>query len=411
MITPSFNLTATERVLPRLALDFTTASLDSRITFTRALNTATRVNSSGFIEIINANLPRFDFNPITLACKGLLIEESRINLAQYSEDLQSSTGVWGLTSCTATANDVDAPDGTLSAEKLTATGNFPRIAQTITLADNTNYTISIFVKKGDAYVFSLFATNKANTTTQTFFNVDAGTVTSGTGTIEPYKNGFYRCSMTFSSASGATTPVLRFVNNAQGVTGGWSGTNYLYAWGAQFETGAFATSYIPNLATGTTTRNADVATMTGTNFSNWYNATEGTFVAQYIPKDPAPSGARGLFTVDDVTINNQIGIAYTSNLRGVLNIAFGGSGVAALTTNLGVVNQVNQVAGAYKNNDYASALNAGAVATNSTFTVPAVTRALIGFQFRSGLYANAHIQKLAFYPVRGVNAQVQAQSK
>lgn len=35
MITPAFGLTATERVLPKLALDFTTASLDSRVTFTR----------------------------------------------------------------------------------------------------------------------------------------------------------------------------------------------------------------------------------------------------------------------------------------------------------------------------------------------------------------------------------------
>ena len=52
MITPSFGLTATERVLPKLALDFTTASLDPRITFTRttgASNPATYVDSSGYI--------------------------------------------------------------------------------------------------------------------------------------------------------------------------------------------------------------------------------------------------------------------------------------------------------------------------------------------------------------------------
>jgi hypothetical protein len=61
MITPSFGLTATERVLPKLALDFTTASLDARITFTRAGNTATRINTSGYVELINADLPRFDF--------------------------------------------------------------------------------------------------------------------------------------------------------------------------------------------------------------------------------------------------------------------------------------------------------------------------------------------------------------
>jgi len=80
MISPSFSLTATERVLPRMALDFTTALLDPRITFTRTGNTATVVNSSGVIAAINADLPRFDFDPTTLVCKGLLIEETRTNL-------------------------------------------------------------------------------------------------------------------------------------------------------------------------------------------------------------------------------------------------------------------------------------------------------------------------------------------
>ena len=73
MITPSYGLTSTERVLPRMALDFTTASLDSRVTVTRSLNTATRINSSGYIENVNANLPRFHFSPTSLGtCRGLL---------------------------------------------------------------------------------------------------------------------------------------------------------------------------------------------------------------------------------------------------------------------------------------------------------------------------------------------------
>jgi hypothetical protein len=74
MITPSYLLTATERVLPRLALDFTTASLDPRVTFTRSGNTATVTNSSGVIVAVNADIPRFDFDPVTLAriddCNG-----------------------------------------------------------------------------------------------------------------------------------------------------------------------------------------------------------------------------------------------------------------------------------------------------------------------------------------------------
>ena len=71
-------------ITPSFALNFTTGVLDSRVTLTRALNTATRVNSSGVIETVNANLPRFDYDPVTLVPKGLLIEEQRTNLGVYS---------------------------------------------------------------------------------------------------------------------------------------------------------------------------------------------------------------------------------------------------------------------------------------------------------------------------------------
>jgi len=87
MLTPGYNLTATERVLPRLALDFTTAVLDPRVTVTRALNTATRINSNGLVEGVNANLPRFDYNFATNSYKGILIEETRANSFIYSEQL------------------------------------------------------------------------------------------------------------------------------------------------------------------------------------------------------------------------------------------------------------------------------------------------------------------------------------
>ena len=77
MITPSYSITATERVLPNLALDFTTASLDARVTFTRttdATHPATYVASTGYITTAANNAARFDYDPVALTCKGLLIE-------------------------------------------------------------------------------------------------------------------------------------------------------------------------------------------------------------------------------------------------------------------------------------------------------------------------------------------------
>jgi hypothetical protein len=49
-------------------------------------------------------------------------------------------------------------------------------------------------------------------------------------------------------------------------------------WGAQFEDVAYPSSYIRSTSGTSVTRSEDVASITGTNFSGWYNQSEGTFV-------------------------------------------------------------------------------------------------------------------------------------
>lgn len=410
MITPSFGLTATERVLPKLALDFITASLDSRITFTRttgASNPATYVNSSGFIAAATNDQPRFDYDPVTLACKGLLIEESRTNVLSYSDDINNAS--WTKANSTVSANATSSPDGSVNADALIPNVGTAEhsLAKSVLASLSTTYTHSIYVKNAgyDAIAFRDSTYGAVSTFTLSTQSYVKGA--QHTCTITNVGNGWYRCTVTVLNNTATMTPVWA-VNSYPTSTG--DGTSGLYIWGVQSEVGAFATSYIPTTTTALT-RNADVATMTGTNFSDWFNASEGTFVAQYIPKDPAPSNARGLFIADDGTGNNLVGVSVTTNLRGILSLATGGSGAGAIAANSGTVNQVNTVAGAYKVNDYAAALNGGTVGTSTSLTLPAVTQARIGFLARTGLYANATIQKLAFYPVRGINAQVQAQSK
>jgi hypothetical protein len=80
----------------------------------------------------------------------------------------------------------------------------------------------------------------------------------------------------------------------------YAGTNrQIYAWGAQVEAGAFATSYIPTVASQVT-RSADSAVMTGTNFSSWYNASEGTFYCEAATVDIVSN--KGIWSVGDASL-------------------------------------------------------------------------------------------------------------
>ena len=54
----------------------------------------------------------------------------------------------------------------------------------------------------------------------------------------------------------------------------------IYIVGAQNEVGSFAMSYMPT-TTSTVARGGDFASITGPNFSSWYNPLEGTFGVEF----------------------------------------------------------------------------------------------------------------------------------
>jgi hypothetical protein len=175
----------------------------------------------------------------------------------------------------------------------------------------------------------------------------------------------------------------------------------LYLWGAQLEAGAFATSYIPTVASQVT-RNADVASMTGTNFSSWYNQTEGTFVAKY-------SGQGGYaLNAKDGTSNNANGIVYlnSTTIRGITVAATVGRFVDMAG---GATPVVNTTAYGYKENDLAGSTNGGAVVTNTTAVMPILTQMFIG-AFSSFSYLNGHVRSISYYNTRLPNTTLRALS-
>jgi hypothetical protein len=354
------------------------------------------------------NAPRFDFDPVTLAPLGLLIEEQRVNSALYSE--QFDNVVYTKTNSTITANATTAPDGTVTGDKhvpdLAATlGTSPaqtRVQQNVTSTSGTTYTFSIYAKAGefDRIEFALLGTPTASA----LFSLTSGTVVSGTGaSITPAGNGWYRCVLTFTA--GATGSLsLRWTAQSSTVLIG-DGTSGIFLWGAQFEAGAFPTSYIPTVAS-TVTRAADVAVMTGTQFSPWYNQNEGTIIASWSTTSVVVPSNLGVFGVSDGTTSERIQIRRLPSVNEAGFIVVDG-GVSQYNTSVAASSGVNISALAYRTNDFIGANNGTLGTADTSGTLPTPTQAEIGFG--QGLtYLNGHLRNITYYPTRLTDAQLQA---
>jgi len=432
MITPAYAPTATERVLPRMALDFTTGVLDPRVTVTRALNTATRVNASGLIETVNANLPRFDYNPSTLAARGLLIEELRANLLTYSE--QFDNAAWTKSGVVISANTATAPDGTQTADSFTDdavnSGHLSFESASI-ITSGTTYTLSVFAKASTATVIQVLGrAGTMGVNVWANFNLSNGTIgsvgSSTTASITDFGNGWYRCTVTGAAiGTGIGAFALSLTNNSTTALrsptyiGTGTGT---FIWGAQLEAGAFATSYIPTTTTSLT-RNADAVSMTGTNFSDWYNASAGTLavsatgynaatvaqggvaptaVSLYAIAATSPYASIAIVRRDAATLNSPTG--YILSDTGTI-----GADIQKNTISW-VGATVNAAIAWNGSTNAAFTANGLTVGTDTSYTLPTSDSLQIGRWGSESIsgYWSGHIRKVSFYPQRLTNAELQA---
>jgi hypothetical protein len=401
-------------VAPSLSLDFTDPSetLDSRITFTRG-STGTRFNSSGVLESVAINTPRFDYDPVTLAPKGLLVEEQRTNSILQSEDF---TTTWSVTRASVIANTIVSPNGTLTGDKLvedTTASNSHLIAQSsLSFTSGTAYSYSLYAKAAERTVVRLAFPSAAFGAAVAYnFDLVAGTatlVTAGTGntaSITAVGNGWYRCvvSAQATSTTNGTNQIFLISGGFATYTGdGYSG---IYIWGAQLEAGAFPTSYIPTVA-ASVTRNADAASMTGTNFSSWYRADEGTLFAD-INFYALQNFKQGV-NFNDGSTNNFMSIQTATSPASRVNVTTGGVAQVAIATGNLTAGVNARVCFAYKTNDVAATLNGGSVGTDTSVTLPTVNQLGIGTTGSITSNGNQTIKKIAFYPSRLSNAQLQA---
>jgi hypothetical protein len=178
----------------------------------------------------------------------------------------------------------------------------------------------------------------------------------------------------------------------------------------QLEQGAFATSVIPTTTTALT-RNADVSSMTGTNFSSWYNAVEGTLFTQAQDmSDATHSSAQPRVASINNGTNSTIDISrFSTSAQGRARIDDAGvTQFNSLVTAWPLATQA-KIALAYKLNDAAACLGGTTVYTDNTVTIPTVNTLTIGnYVTGSSNPWTGWIQRISYYPVRLPNSTLQA---
>ena len=256
------------------------------VTFSRAQsgNESTYIGSDGLIKYAAADEPRFDHDPVTGESLGLLIEEERTNIVlnSVSGEIQNKTNMTVPTS-------VYGPGGTDTAFQYLSVGG--TVASRITfksvgVANATQYTATVYVKGVNYNTVTFgFGNNgfSIGGSRRTFY-LDTLT-TQGSGgsaaavSIEDAGNGWRRLRIT-TTATTSATGIIAYLDLGNTSSGAHTTDQGFQIYGFQIEAGTFPTSYIPTSGS-TVTRAPDIASIEGTNFSSWYNQSEGSFFIDF----------------------------------------------------------------------------------------------------------------------------------
>jgi len=220
--------------------------------------------------------------------QGVLIEEQRTNIIQWSEALDNA--YWGKENCEILANASASPRGLLTADKVietTGNGEHGIRVLSVPVSNGVNHTASAYFKRAYGVRDAVIRQQGVSGVNYTaLFSLEDGAVISHNGIsagTEKLGNGWYRCWFTCPSDDDSSIGQVKF-SMYNGVSIGYAGDgeSALYIWGAQLEAATSASSYIPTTS-ASATRSADsVYRLLGDEF----NAFEGTLFFDFEIEDP-----------------------------------------------------------------------------------------------------------------------------
>jgi len=403
---------------PSFALDFVngTNALDTRVTFTRA-SSATYFDSAGVLQSAAIDVPRFDYNPATLAAQGLLIEESRTN------GIRNSTGVGAVAGTPGTAPTnwvVSNAAGNLTTREIVGTGTENGITYIdVRFAASGAVNASIYADSSTGVA----ALNGQTWTSSFYIKLVGGSLTNLTirlSIVENDSGGNF-----LAGADGAafvpTSAALRtqrftqtYTNTNASTAFEWSRVKFEFTGAGdvtlriglpQLELGAFATSVIPTTTTALT-RSADVASVN--TLSPWFNASEGTLYAEYSIVTPRTTDVT--FTrLDDGSDANRVQLSTGASFT-VFN-PFVITANAPQGNSVVLINPIgsHKTAAAFRANSLIGAMDGILGAEDTVLTVPSgISRLCVGNSNNVSQFVNGYLRRITYYNTRLSNAQLQA---
>jgi hypothetical protein len=336
--------------------------LPTGITVTRP-STATYADNTGTIRTAAVNASRWNYASGSL--RGLLIEEARTNMLLNSGDVSVGaswvkTSFSGPVAPVVTANQATAPDGTVTAASIAypavSAGGGCIVYQTFVATANP-YAVSVWLRGavGGEQVYLMATPNDG----ATYYRATAVLTTA-----------WQRIAVA-TPALTATSWFVMIGIDLRDVGQSAKPAQTVYAWGAQAERGAFATSYMPTVL-ATVTRAQDTCTIPTT--GGWYNATNWSLLAEF---QDVP-GATAFFGLSDATFANSCYLG--SDASPALSVVYAPSGGGTASGPVVSRTAVNKAAFSFTTTRLALAVNGGAVnaAVQATTPLSTATRLSLG---------------------------------
>lgn len=367
--------------------------------FTRA-SSATYYGADGLLKTAAINEPRIDHDPVTREPLGILIEEQRTNLLTWSEKLNRVDGGWNENGAPViTLNAGLAPNGLMTATLLEASGYASGVFKGADGVQGATYTMSGFVKSvtpSGTLMVEISGGAYGNVGAVVTFNASTGAIVSNPGgltaAVFDCGNGWWRFGLSRTATANGSVFVALY---------GTAAGEAFQLWGAQLETGAFPTSYIPTSG-AQATRASENCIVPST---EWINSAEGTLFVEFRSRisDGQNQYVVGLGTDTTASILDvQVG---NNRAQGVVFKDAVPQAIMALIPSPDPALAFVRAALAYKQNDFAYTVSGGNPAIDDLGEVPTLWPLRIGRGFTP--MASVHIKRVTYFPRRLSNAELQ----